>query len=241
MTAPDLYTDDEARTLKPKRGWTQFKWTDTADRALTAAYVKGTPIAEIPALIGCSRLGQITNRAVKLKLRHRTLNRTLEERFWDYVSPEPNSGCWLWTGSADEKGYGQFRVARGGPGSLRYASHVSMEIAGKPLPPGLFGCHTCDNPPCVNPDHLFPGTQLDNVHDCMAKGRKTAPPICKKGSRPLKIVCINGHLIADGFYIRPDGTRACRLCRVEFKARKRAAFRSQGLTSRGTPRMCADV
>lgn len=92
----------------------------------------------------------------------------LGERFASHVSPEPNSGCWLWTGSCDRKGYGQIRVA---PRVLKYATHVSLALVGREVPKGMAACHRCDNPNCVNPDHLFIGTQRDNIQDAKAKGR----------------------------------------------------------------------
>jgi len=95
-----------------------------------------------------------------------------EVRFFRYVSPEPTSGCWLWSGSTDRRGYGQLRFGR----KLRYATHVSLELAGRPVSGGLCALHRCDNGNCVNPDHLFVGTQLENIADMRVKGRHVNPP-----------------------------------------------------------------
>lgn len=93
----------------------------------------------------------------------------LRERFWGHVVPEPNSGCWLWDGATNKYGYGV--VKRGGSRGTMPATHASLMLSGRPVPAGLFACHHCDNPPCVNPDHLFVGTHQDNTRDMMAKGR----------------------------------------------------------------------
>lgn len=106
----------------------------------------------------------------------------VEVRFWRYVSPEPNSGCWLWDGSLDSHGYGT--IGRYDGKGLR-ATHVSLSIAGRPVPDGLLCCHTCDNPPCVNPDHLWAGSPQDNMDDKVAKGRNRNGVVfkdhCKRG------------------------------------------------------------
>jgi hypothetical protein len=94
---------------------------------------------------------------------------SIEERFQKHTIPEPNSGCLLWTGSCDQKGYAQLRISEK---QLKYASHVALELAGRPLPKGLLALHHCDNPYCVNADHLFAGTQKDNIADMMSKGRQ---------------------------------------------------------------------
>lgn len=96
---------------------------------------------------------------------------TVAERFWRYVQPGPPDACWEWKGSTQEPGYGTLGL---GGGSRRgFAHRVSWEIHRGPLKPGEHVLHTCDNPPCVNPDHLFLGDQAANMRDAWAKGRLT--------------------------------------------------------------------
>ncbi len=171
--------------------------------------------------------------------RARRIPGSVEERFWRFVSPEPNSGCWLWCGSTDKKGYGQLRIRQRGAGALAYATHVSLRLHGRPIRDGMQACHHCDVPACVNPDHLFIGTQLDNIHDAMAKGRHVPPPnmLGIKRGHHLRTNCQNGHELSnDNVYVRPDGVRVCRACRMEHKRRMRRRLAAAGLTSRGTPR-----
>ena len=93
---------------------------------------------------------------------------TLIERFESKFTPEPMSGCWLWTGAYRKDGYGAFYVN----GKIRSkASRVSFEIYNGIIPAGMSVLHTCDMPSCVNPHHLFLGTQKDNMADMFRKGR----------------------------------------------------------------------
>jgi hypothetical protein len=95
-----------------------------------------------------------------------TADEHFADRFWSKV--DPTGECWEWTAYRNNHGYGQFTVTKG----VFYAAHnVSYALTHGPIPAGLSTCHRCDNPPCVNPDHLFLGTQSDNARDMFAKGR----------------------------------------------------------------------
>ena len=97
--------------------------------------------------------------------------RPLAERFWEKVDKSSgDDGCWLWTGAVNRCGYG--RVGRGNKyGGAAMAHRVAYQLVEGPIGDGLFVCHSCDNPPCVNPAHLFLGTNQDNMDDMVRKGR----------------------------------------------------------------------
>ena len=80
--------------------------------------------------------------------------------------PEPNSGCWLWIGSTSH-GYGQTNIN----GRPQRTHRVSYEYHIGPIPDDQCVLHKCDNPPCVNPSHLFLGSQQENLKDMKVKGR----------------------------------------------------------------------
>lgn len=81
------------------------------------------------------------------------------------------SGCWLWIGTKDSKGYGQFK--RQGKRTYSLAHRVAYEhFVNSDFPRQMCVLHKCDNPACVNPDHLKLGTQADNLRDCLVKGRR---------------------------------------------------------------------
>lgn len=97
--------------------------------------------------------------------------RPLSERFWEKVSR--SEGCWLWTASITNKGYGRlFALGTG----ARLAHRVSWELTHGPIPQGKCVLHRCDTPLCVRPDHLFLGSMADNARDMVQKGRQRNVP-----------------------------------------------------------------
>jgi hypothetical protein len=103
----------------------------------------------------------------------------LEQRFWSNVERRGPDECWPWTGSSGGKGYGLIPFK----GRNQRATHVSLIIAGNGRPsPQHCACHACDNPTCVNPRHLWWGTQSENMRDCVSKGRHTPAEAKARGS-----------------------------------------------------------
>lgn len=100
-------------------------------------------------------------------IRHDFRDMPVEERFWSKVEKLGPDDCWEWLGGTRKGGYGSFWK----DGKTKVASRVSYEFVSGSIPDGMHCCHTCDNPPCVNPAHLFIGTSLTNVRDKMTKGR----------------------------------------------------------------------
>lgn len=111
---------------------------------------------------GCGKLDMVRKR------------RSLRERFFEKVEPEPTSGCHLWTGGINQAtrtaGYG--RIAAPGGAPMLRAHRVAWELAHGPIPAGLFVLHRCDVTVCVNPDHLYLGTDVENRADAVSRGRR---------------------------------------------------------------------
>jgi hypothetical protein len=91
----------------------------------------------------------------------------LADRLETYSTPEPNSGCLLWTGSVFNSGYPRLHWK----GKSQIATRLTWVAAHGPIPEGMEVCHKCDVPTCVNPDHLWLGTPKQNSQDREAKGR----------------------------------------------------------------------
>lgn len=125
------------------------------------------------------------------------------ERFFAKVSKgsEP-SDCWIWLGAVGSKGYGRFWV----DGRMIPAHRYSYELAhGTTMRNDLNGCHSCDTPRCVNPAHIWPGTQKDNMLDAAKKGRLFVPP--------RKSHCKRGHaLTSENTRAVRGGGRCCIIC-----------------------------
>jgi len=101
--------------------------------------------------------------------RYATRTRPIRDRFWEKVDDSGgDEACWPWTGNCLPFGHGYLREGHSG---MRYAHRLAWEMANGAIPQGLSICHHCDNPSCVNPQHLFSGSQAENLRDMRGKGR----------------------------------------------------------------------
>ena len=106
--------------------------------------------------------------------------KSIAERFWSKV--DKSGVCWMWTGAIDSNGYGNFSVK----GKTRKAPQVALELSGAPRPCGAWALHHCDNPPCVNPGHLFWGDHRENLEDAARKGRLPVQKLMPDGVREVR-------------------------------------------------------
>jgi len=108
-------------------------------------------------------------------------------------------GCWVWLRRKLKKGYGLVDGGTDSKPETKYAHRLMWELVRGPIPPGRYVCHTCDNPSCINPEHLFIGTPQENHDDMVAKGRRIRPVPTKEQvaeMRRLRLARVSGNDIA---------------------------------------------
>lgn len=139
-----------------------------------------------------------------------TLDEAAIERFWKYVDKKGADECWNWTGARSGRmGYGCFNAL----GTQWKANRISWRVHHGECPGELFVCHKCDNPLCVNPDHLFLGTNADNVKDSIAKGRQYPP-------HRSRMYCKRGHRFTKENSGKNTPGRYCKKCQAEGDRRR---------------------
>lgn len=152
-------------------------------------------------------------------MRQERSGNTIKQRLEYYSTPEPNTGCWLWSGSTrgfKSHQYGTLNIN----GKNLSAHRLSFEVFKGSIPDGLHIMHKCDNTYCINPDHLVAGTRKDNMDDCVRKGRNPTMFIRK--------ICQRGHMMTGHnvrIKIRKDrggkAERSCRECGNLMRRQKR--------------------
>ncbi len=157
------------------------------------------------------------------------------DELFDNKWVESRTGCWTWIASLNKKGYGSFHVAN--QKSILAHRYSWERKHKKDIPEGMCICHHCDNPTCVNPAHLFLGTQADNQRDSLRKGRRkyvlsrfkgtgevdrNVRPTCRQSE-----YCRRGHLLfGDNLYVNPKGYPNCKRCRNDNRneSRKKTGY-----------------
>jgi hypothetical protein len=138
------------------------------------------------------------------------------ERFWSKVGRGDESACWPWLGAKSNKGYGNFYMFGSHPKATRVMLSLSL---GRPVEAGMQACHKCDNKWCVNPDHLYEGTQHQNIRDTVDRGQhyQANKTHCEKGhplsGSNLKFIsfgwrrCVECHRLRNQRYYDKQQTR----------------------------------
>lgn len=138
------------------------------------------------------------------------IKRSMEERFWSKVKQGPPNECWEWLGATKQGGYGVLHNPGRNSGNM-LAHRYSYLLNIGDIPAAIEVCHRCDNPPCVNPNHLFLGTHNENMVDSITKGRFVYPI---NGVVNLsKTHCIHGHEYSpENTWRSKTGARHCLEC-----------------------------
>ncbi len=139
------------------------------------------------------------------------------KRFWVKVNKKADDECWEWLAGKNSRGYGAFKLNK----KTVTASRISWSLLNGEISSDIFVCHSCDNPSCVNPNHLFTSDNQGNVDDMIRK---------KRHQNQVKTHCKNGHeFTEENTYLSPRTKwRNCRKCERVRKLRVKATRSTLG-------------
>jgi hypothetical protein len=128
----------------------------------------------------------------------------IPKRLLEKIVTDKKTGCWNWIACKNNRGYGKTSFR----GNQDLSHRVFWKIINGEIPFGMFICHKCDNPGCVNPEHLFLGTPKDNMQDCVIKDRHN-----HTNGNKGKLFCKHGHeFTKENTHVNKKGERLCRQC-----------------------------
>jgi hypothetical protein len=142
------------------------RWTNKEIRILRDNY-KTQSRENLCNILSSRTWSAIKLKAITLELTNKK-NRTIRERFWSFVDRKPHNKCWDWTGAFAGGSYGVIKINK----KNILAHRFCYKLCFGEIPNCLFVCHSCDNPKCVNPSHLFLGRHKDNMNDMVKKDRQ---------------------------------------------------------------------
>jgi hypothetical protein len=184
-------------------------------------------LARACSVEGCGRDGKLTRGMCQKHYRHwldhtkpedRPRPPRFERSFWDYV--DKSGTCWVWNGPRNRQGYGLWS-GLGSDGQRGLAHRLALQSEEPAPDSALFACHRCDNPPCVNPAHLYWGTVEDNGRDVSERGGAW-----NRGMR--RSTCKRGHAMTGDNVRHVGGRDICRECDNMRSRERQRRYRAEG-------------